>query len=111
MKGLARSYLLWAKMDQEIEEHVKLSSRCQNHSTAPVKAPLHPWACPEKPWIRLHLDFAGPFMERQFLVVVDAFTKWLEVHEGFTIHYGVIHHQKFAAHICNTWDPRDVRKR
>ncbi|XP_062505568.1 uncharacterized protein K02A2.6-like [Corticium candelabrum] len=79
MKGLARSYVWWPKMDQEIEQHVKLCIRCQSHATAPAKAPLHPWACPEKPWTRLHLDFAGPFMGRQFLVVVDAFTKWPEV--------------------------------
>ena len=79
MKGLARSYVWWPKMGQEIEQHVKLCSRCQSHTTTPVKAPLHPWACLEKPWTRLHVDFAGPLMGRQFLVVVDAFTKWLEV--------------------------------
>ena len=27
-----------------------------------------------------HLDFAGPFLGKQFLVIVDAHTKWLEVH-------------------------------
>ena len=27
----------------------------------------------------IHLDFAGPFQGRMFLVLVDAYTKWLEV--------------------------------
>ena len=29
---------------------------------------------------RIHIDYAGPFMNRMFLVIVDAHTKWLEVH-------------------------------
>ncbi|UYV65924.1 K02A2.6-like [Cordylochernes scorpioides] len=31
------------------------------------------------PWHRLHLDLAGPFMGRMFMVLVDAYTKWLEI--------------------------------
>ena len=27
----------------------------------------------------IHIDFAGPFLRKQFLVVVDAHSKWLEV--------------------------------
>ena len=30
-------------------------------------------------WSRLHLDYAGPFLNRVFLVLVDAHSKWLEV--------------------------------
>ncbi|UYV73853.1 K02A2.6-like [Cordylochernes scorpioides] len=37
------------------------------------------WTWPEKPWHRLHLDLAGPFMGRMFMVLVDAYTKWLEI--------------------------------
>jgi len=33
------------------------------------------------PWQRIHVDFAGPFMGRQFLIVVDAHSKWPEVIE------------------------------
>ena len=31
------------------------------------------------PWSRLHVDFAGPFLGKQFIVLVDSFSKWLEV--------------------------------
>ena len=31
------------------------------------------------PWTRLHIDYAGPFMGKMFLVLVDAISKWLEV--------------------------------
>ena len=30
--------------------------------------------------ITLHLDFAGPFMGKMFLIVFDSFSKWLEVY-------------------------------
>ena len=30
--------------------------------------------------LRVHIDYAGPFME-MFLVIVDAHTKWIEVHK------------------------------
>ena len=38
------------------------------------------WEWPEQPWNRLHLDFAGPFLGHQFLVLVDSHSKWMEAH-------------------------------
>ena len=32
-----------------------------------------------QPWSRLHLDFAGPFMGHMYLVIVDAYSKWLDI--------------------------------
>lgn len=52
---------------------------CQVHQTAPAKAPLHPWERPSKPWSRLHIDHAGPFLGKLFLVVIDAYSKWMDV--------------------------------
>ncbi|UYV71931.1 K02A2.6-like [Cordylochernes scorpioides] len=42
-------------------------------------ATISEWTWPEKPWHRLHIDLAGPFMERMFLVLVDAYSKWIEI--------------------------------
>ena len=39
---------------------------------------LHPWEWPHKPWVCLHLDYAGPFRGKMFLMVVDAQPKWIE---------------------------------
>ena len=33
-----------------------------------------------RPWARIHADYAGPFMSKMFLLMVDAHSKWLEVH-------------------------------
>ena len=45
----------------------------------PTKAPLHPWEWATTPWQRIHIDYAGPFQNSMFLVVVDAHSKWPEV--------------------------------
>ena len=79
MKCLARSYVWWPGIDRDIETTVQDCEACQQVRHLPEKAPLHPWEWPEKPWSRLHVDFAGPFLGHMFLVVVDAHSKWTEV--------------------------------
>ena len=79
MKALARSYIWWPKMDTDIEPLVKKCTDCQQSSSSPPTAPLHPWEWPAQPWIRLHLDFAGSFLGKMYLVLVDAHSKWLDV--------------------------------
>ena len=54
--------------------------KCAVVKQAPASVPLHPWIWPSQPWQRIHLDFAGPFLEKCF-VVVDAHSKWAEVVE------------------------------
>ena len=80
IKALARSYVWWPNMDSALEEKVRHCQECQNHQRLPARAPLHPWEWPERPWARIHADFAGPFMGKQFLLMVDSHSKWLEVH-------------------------------
>ena len=41
MKALARSYIWWPKMDQEIEALVQKCSICQESRSSPPSAPLH----------------------------------------------------------------------
>ena len=69
----------WPGIDQSIEKPTKSCSGCQHHQKMPKAAPLHPWEWPSSPWQRLHIDFAGPFLETMFLVVIDAHSKWPEV--------------------------------
>ena len=81
MKGLARSYVWWPGIDDELERCVRSCEICQVHRKSPPVAPMHAWSWPSKPWTRVHIDYAGPFMGSMFLVVVDAHTKWIEVHK------------------------------
>ena len=79
MKSLARSYVWWPDIDQHIEQIARECPSCQLVQNNPSLAPLHPWMYPEKPWERIHMDFAGPFLGHMYLVVIDAYSKWPEV--------------------------------
>jgi transposase InsO family protein len=57
----------------------KTCSGCQLIQNNPKNAPLHPWEWPARPWQRVHIDFAVPFLGTIFLIVVDAYSKWPEV--------------------------------
>ena len=60
---------------------MKSCDQRQRTRGAPTVAPLHPWEWPGRPLTRVHVDHAGPFLGKLFLVVihVDAHSKWLEV--------------------------------
>ena len=78
MKALARMHVWWPGMEKDIETTVRTCAKCQTVRAAPPVAPLHPWKWPTRPWARLHLDYAGPFLGKVFLVVIDAHSKWIE---------------------------------
>ena len=42
MKALARSYVWWPGLDQDIAKKVKSCDECQAHQSTPAEAPLHP---------------------------------------------------------------------
>ena len=79
-KSLARSYVWWPKMDTNLEEKVKGCATCQSHQKTPPCSPLHPWEWPGRPWSRVHVDYAGPFMGKMFLLIIDAHSKWMDIH-------------------------------
>uniref|UniRef100_UPI00109F456C uncharacterized protein K02A2.6-like n=1 Tax=Podarcis muralis TaxID=64176 RepID=UPI00109F456C len=79
MKALARCYVWWPNMDDAITAWVSACQACQESRPAPPAAKGHTWETPKTPWSRVHIDLAGPFHGRTFMVVVDAYSKWLEV--------------------------------
>ncbi len=79
MKHIARNYVWWPKLDHDIEAMVRQCYACALNKNMPPKAKPHPWIRPSEPWDRLHLDFAGPFRGKMWLLVIDAYSKWLEV--------------------------------
>ena len=80
MKQLARMFVWWPALDQDIEEKVKSCAECQFQLPLPPLSPLSPWQWPSCPWSRVHVDFLGPFMGHMFLLLMDAHSKWMEVH-------------------------------
>ncbi|KAL9970084.1 hypothetical protein ACROYT_G022406 [Oculina patagonica] len=63
-----------------ILKKVNSCDKCQSNQSAPAEVPLHPWEWPGLPWSRIHIAYAGPYKGEMFFVVVDAYSKWLEVH-------------------------------
>ena len=67
-------------MDSNLEEKVKSCATCQTHQKTPPCSQLHPWEWPGRPWSRVHVDYAGPFMGKMFLLIIDAHSKWMDIH-------------------------------
>ncbi|XP_054259583.1 uncharacterized protein K02A2.6-like [Macrosteles quadrilineatus] len=78
-KALARSFCYWKGQDKDIEEMIASCRACREKQNAPHKEVTHPWIPATRPWERIHIDFAGPTNGLYFLLVIDAFTKWIEV--------------------------------
>ena len=66
MKSLARQYVWWPKIDSDIEAKVRGCSMCVIAATDPPSTVLHPWEWLQKPWLRVHADYAGPFLGKIF---------------------------------------------
>ncbi|RUS68511.1 hypothetical protein EGW08_023727, partial [Elysia chlorotica] len=79
MKAQARSWVWWPLLDYDIERLAKTCAICEQYQKSPPKAPLHPWDWPQQPWSRVHMDFAGPFLGKMFLIIIDAHSKWIDI--------------------------------
>lgn len=80
MKILARQYVWWPGIDTELEKKVKVCQNWQSVRQNPAHAPHHQWEWLQRSWSRVHADYAGPFLGRMFLVLVDVHTKCIDVH-------------------------------
>ncbi|KAB0798042.1 hypothetical protein PPYR_09035 [Photinus pyralis] len=81
MKNLSRKHCYWPKIDSDIEQYVKNCQECSENINLPPKAETHHWQEPRYNFERVHMDYAGPFQNRHFLILVDAKSKWPEVPE------------------------------
>ncbi|XP_056008456.1 uncharacterized protein K02A2.6-like [Ostrea edulis] len=68
MKALARSLVWWPGIDQDIENISKSCAGCSEFKRSPPSAQVHPWEWPTSPWERVHIDFAGPFLNSMFFL-------------------------------------------
>ena len=66
MKSLAGGYFWWSVLDAAIVERVQQCHVCAALGKSPSRVQLYPWKWPAKPW-------------GNFLIVVDGYSKWLEV--------------------------------
>jgi hypothetical protein len=79
MQALAREVCYWPGYGQQIQSFVQRCEGCAINAKSPKKEILHPWPKPERPWQRIHIDFAEITRGDFFFVAVDALTNWPEV--------------------------------
>lgn len=78
IKQMARRTVYWHGMSVDIEDFVKTCRVCCQMNVVPKQVPHSNWIPTTKPFTRIHADFFY-FDKKVFLVIVDSFSKWLEV--------------------------------
>ena len=84
MRALAHFYVWWPNIDRDVEQHVRGCDPCQQNCPREPETLLYSWNAPSVPWARIHVDYAGPFDGRYWLVVIDSHSKWLEIKQHQT---------------------------
>uniref|UniRef100_A0A914UTX7 RNA-directed DNA polymerase n=1 Tax=Plectus sambesii TaxID=2011161 RepID=A0A914UTX7_9BILA len=79
MKRLAHKHFWWPGLDKDVAQLVTACDACRSVLNDTPKVPLQPWPVAELPWKRIHIDFAGPFLDVMWFIVVNAYSKWPEV--------------------------------
>lgn len=77
-KQLARKYVWWPGIDQDIEEFIQRCDVCQKCSVRRRQHPLMSWEKSMHPFERVHLDHFF-FDGKKFLIIVDSFSNWIHV--------------------------------
>ena len=77
LKALARGYLWWPNMNNELEFRVRSCETCRLNQRMPAEAPPQPWPYPSRVFERVHLDFME-FKGLNYLIAIDSYSKWVE---------------------------------
>ncbi|GFV24104.1 uncharacterized protein K02A2.6 [Trichonephila clavipes] len=80
MKAIARSFVYWKNIDNDIEEAAKTVSIVLDIRLILQNLKFITGNILSMPWERIHVDFAGITLEHTFFLIVDAHSKWLEVY-------------------------------
>ena len=84
-KSLIRSYFWWPNIDKDVEIFIKSCNSCLHTLPSPLRVEVDRWEKPDGLWSKIHIDYARPSHGYRFLVIVDSFSKWIEVFKMKTI--------------------------
>jgi len=59
---------------------IKLKNFVMTCRSCSSRIPLHQWDLTAETWQRLHIDFAVPYRDKMWLLIIDAYSKWPEIH-------------------------------
>lgn len=86
MKAEARRRLWFLGVDAALERLAAACGVCSALRPAPPHAPLASWPVPPQSFYRIHVDLLGPFHGYVFLIIVDAYSKWVECYDVSSTH-------------------------
>lgn len=78
MKIRARQLMYWPGITSDIEEKVKGCNKCMEYSNINKKLPLIPHEVPKERFQNISADVLE-YNSENYLVIMDAFSKWLEI--------------------------------
>lgn len=79
MKAEARQSIWWPNLSVDIEELARSCNDCCINNKQ-CSEPKLVWNFASKPWSRLHIDYCGPIDNKYFLIIIDSFSKFLDVY-------------------------------
>lgn len=78
MKRLARQSVYWFGINSQIEEFVKECEVCNSMAVVSKRKVESEWIPTTRPFSRIHVDFFH-FSSHTFLLIVDSYSKWVEI--------------------------------
>lgn len=78
MKQLARSMVYWFGINSDIEQFVTSCETCNSMAIPHKSDSSSKWIPTTRPFSRVHVDFFH-FEHRTYLLIVDSFSKWIEI--------------------------------
>ncbi|XP_058464246.1 uncharacterized protein K02A2.6-like isoform X1 [Malaya genurostris] len=78
IKQLARRSVYWFGLNRDIEDFVRACKICNQMAIVHKKAPIEGWIPTSRPFSRIHADFFY-FQQKVFLLIIDSYSKWLEL--------------------------------
>lgn len=79
MKNIAKNTVWWPNCNKDIEDFVDTCDTCQRLRYNMKETPLNLWNLPDNQWDRIHIDYTGPYYGKMWFVVIDAYSRWMEI--------------------------------
>jgi transposase InsO family protein len=79
MKSISRLHCYWPSIDLDIERRVVSCQPCQAFQNSPPRKEVISWPSTSRCWERIHLDYAPRFHGKALLILVDSYSRWVEI--------------------------------